>query len=101
LTPLDIFVCDRCGRAAFPRRILCPDCGSAEWRRHEAGPGTVEEVTVLRRGPGRDYPGVRIGSVRLDEGPLVVARLEPGAAAGSRVRLRDDGGAPVAAPLRS
>lgn len=90
-----VWVCTGCGRGAFPRRLLCPDCGGGEWTEAESE-GVVEEVTVLRRGPGRTYePAPSIGSVRLDLGPLVVARLEAGTAPGDRIRLRLDGGAPT------
>ena len=88
-------VCNGCGRGAFPRRLLCPGCGGAEWREGESD-GVVEEVTALRRGPGRTYePAPRIGSVRLDLGPVVVARLDDAAKPGDRVRLRLEAGAPT------
>jgi hypothetical protein len=48
-----------------------------------AGPGNVEEQTTLRR-PG---PGVRLGSVRLQAGPVVIARLADRVGANVEVRL--------------
>ena len=94
-------VCLGCGRGAFPRPSWCPACGADRWREEELGAGTIEETTFVRRAPGRAlaHP-VRLGSVRLDVGPVVVARLLPGASAGCRVWLELDGGAPVARPIR-
>ncbi len=58
--------------------------------------GTVDEVTLIRRIFGQPLTGpVRLGTVRLAGGGLIVARLD-GAAVGQRVRLFTDGGAPVA-----
>jgi uncharacterized OB-fold protein len=99
---LTVWECAGCRRIVFPRRLLCPDCGSAAWRRRRAESGRVEEVTLVRRAPGRTLLApVRLGSVRLEVGPLVVARLEPAASAGMRVRLREDNGVPVAVAERS
>jgi uncharacterized protein len=98
MNELLVAVCESCGRAAFPRRVLCPDCGGGAWSARPAGGGTLEETTVLRRIPGADVEPVAIGSVRLDEGPVVVARLEGDLGPGQRVALADDAGAPVARP---
>lgn len=95
-------VCTACGRAAFPPPSWCAACGGDGWREEELGAGTVEETTFLRRAPGRRLDhAVRMGSVRLDVGPVVIARLLPGASAGVRVWLELDGGAPLARPIRS
>ena len=94
-------VCATCGRAAFPAPSWCPACGGDEWREEELGAGTVSETTFVRRAPGRRIAApVRVGSVRLDVGPVVVARLAPGATSASRVWVELDGGAPIARPLR-
>ena len=92
-----VAVCMTCGRRAFPAPLLCPSCGGGESRREWVETGTVEEVTLLRRTPGRalDEP-VRLGSVRLATGPRVIARLEHGLAAGARARLELQDGALVA-----
>ena len=54
-----------------------------------AGPGRVEEETTLLRPPSTapaDEP-VRLGTVRLASGPLIIARLATGVGPGTRVRL--------------
>ncbi len=71
----------------FPRRLLCPDCGGAEWREEQVENGALEATTE------RD---VRVGAVRTPLGPLVIARLESGATPGTEVLLDHDGDVPVA-----
>jgi uncharacterized protein len=94
---LPIRVCSACGHAVFPPRLLCPRCGGAEWRTEEVGSGVVEEATVLERAPGGPVsPAVRLGSVRLEDGVVVVARLEGGVEPGDSVRLEYRDGVPVA-----
>lgn len=94
-------VCLGCGRAVFPPAAWCFACGGDRWREEELGAGTVEETTFVRRAPGRSFDhAVRLASVRLDVGPVVVARLLPGASAGGRVWLELEGGAPLARPIR-
>ena len=89
MTELQIQRCERCGTNTFPDRLWCPGCGAADLSHRTAGPGRVEEETTLRRRPGtapRDEP-VRLGTVRLQSGPLVIARLATGAGPGIQVRL--------------
>ena len=89
-----------CGHPAFPDRLLCPRCGGGDWRRKRVETGTVEEVTLVRRTPGHVYDTpVRLGSVRLADGPVVIARLDEGLERGSRARVDLEGGAPVAHAL--
>lgn len=96
-----LVVCAACARSAFPAPAWCAGCGGGHWREEELGAGTVEETTFVRRAPGRTLQhAVRLGSVRLDVGPVVVARLLPGAASGARVWLELDDGVPAARPLR-
>ena len=84
---LRVPVCAACGRAAFPRRLLCPDCGGSEWRDELVDAGVLEAATQ------RD---ARVGAVRTSLGPLVIARLEVDARPGADVPLDEDGGVPVA-----
>jgi uncharacterized OB-fold protein len=83
MTELEIQRCERCGTSAFPDRLWCPGCGAGELRHAPAGPGRVEEETTLRR----SAEPVRLGTVRLDSGPLVIARLATAAETGTQVRL--------------
>jgi uncharacterized OB-fold protein len=83
MTELQIQRCERCGTSAFPDRLWCPGCGADELRHVAAGPGRVEEDTPLRR----SAEPVRLGTVRLESGPLIIARLAIGAGAGTQVRL--------------
>jgi uncharacterized OB-fold protein len=91
--PLEIQVCEACGRALFPVRALCPGCGSGSFRLEAAGRGVVEEVTARVR---EDGSTVDIGSVRLARGPVVIARLPEPTLPGAEVVLWTDDGAPVA-----
>jgi uncharacterized OB-fold protein len=85
---LRVFVCEGCGRAVFPRRLLCPDCGGAAWRDEQVKAGVLEAVTA--RG------AVRVGAVRTPLGPLVIARVEGEQQPGADVSLGEDGDVPVA-----
>ena len=85
-------VCARCGRAAFPDRLLCA-CGSRAFRREDVDGGAVEEVTAVRRVPGRTLEEpVRVATVAVGD-VRIVARLESDA---RDVTLSLDRGAPVA-----
>ena len=96
-----VMVCSACGRTVFPRRVLCPACGGAAWRRERVDEGVVEEVTTVHRAVGAaGEPPVSLASVRLDAGPVVVARVDGDAAVGGRVEVGGDEGAPVARPPR-
>ncbi len=83
---LRVPVCSACGRAVFPRRLLCPDCGGSEWRDEPVDAGVLEAATR------RD---VRVGAVRTPLGPLAIARLEVDAAPGTAVLLDEEGDVPV------
>ena len=83
---LRIPVCAECSRAVFPRRLLCPDCGGAEWRDERVSTGVLEAATE------RD---ARVGAVRTSLGPLVIARLEVDAQPGTEVLLDEEGDVPV------
>jgi len=85
---LRVAVCGSCGSASFPPPFLCPRCGARDWRDEEAGTGTLEAVA--------DRGEVRLGAVRLPQGPLAIARVEGDAQAGAEVELSQDGDVPVA-----
>jgi glyoxylase-like metal-dependent hydrolase (beta-lactamase superfamily II) len=54
---------------------------------------------VVERAPGDLAAGARLGTVRLDDGPPIVARLQPGTTIGERVRVALEHGIPVAATV--
>ena len=83
MSELQIQRCERCETSMFPDRLWCPGCGAGPLQHVPAGLGHVEEETTLRR----SADPVRLGTVRLDSGPLVIARLATGTGAGTQVRL--------------
>jgi uncharacterized OB-fold protein len=83
MSELPIQRCGACGVNVFPDRLWCPGCGASTWQQVPAGPGRVEEETTLRR----SAEPIRLGTVRLDTGPLVIARLATHAGPGTQVRL--------------
>lgn len=85
---LTVFVCDSCGRAAFPQRLLCPFCGARDWREEAVETGVLEAVA--------DRGEVRLGAVRTALGPLAIARVEGQGKEGAEVLLGEDGEVPVA-----
>jgi uncharacterized OB-fold protein len=96
MTPVSLRRCVVCGWHGFPLRIWCARCGHFELVDAPADEGVVEAVTTLRRGRGRtEAEPVPLATVRLDEGPRVVARLQSGSV-GSRVRVGIEDGAVVA-----
>lgn len=87
MSELAIQRCETCGTGLFPDRLRCPSCGDVRLARIPAGPGQVEEETQLRRPPEPAHEPVRLGSVRLETGPVVIARLDEQTRTGDRVRL--------------
>ncbi len=97
MSGVPLSICSACGHAVFPARLLCPRCGRSEWEGREAGEAVVEDATVVRRAPGGELPvAVSVGTVRIDGGALVLARLEAGVAPGASVRLEYREGIPLA-----
>jgi uncharacterized OB-fold protein len=83
MSELQIQRCEPCGMSMFPDRLWCPGCGGGELSHAPAGPGRVEEETTLRR----SAEPVRLGTVRLHSGPLIIARLADRTGSGTQVRL--------------
>lgn len=99
MSGLPVSVCSACGKAVFPPRLLCPRCGGDEWRSEDVGAGVVEEATLVERAPGGPLATpVALGSIRLEGGLVVVARLEAGLEPGDSVRLEYRDGVPLAYP---
>jgi uncharacterized OB-fold protein len=83
-----VFVCESCGRAVFPRRLLCPDCGGRGFRDEQVETATLEDFS--------DRGEVKLGAVRAPSGPLLIARVEGVPKRGGKVSLDEDGDVPVA-----
>jgi uncharacterized OB-fold protein len=86
VTELEIQRCTACGTVVFPDRLRCPACGGVFQERVPAGPGRVAEETLLRGSHGLEGP-VRLGSVHLEAGPVVIARLDDEVGSAAEVRL--------------
>lgn len=84
-----VFVCEGCGAASFPARLLCASCGARAFRVEPVERGTLEDFSD--RGNG-----VLLGAVRAPQGPLLIARLVGEPARGAEVVLDEDGDIPVA-----
>lgn len=84
---LRVPVCAACGRSVFPRRLLCPDCGAADWSEEQVEGGVLEAAAERE---------AKVGAVRTTLGPLAIVRVESGAMAGADVALDQDGDVPVA-----
>jgi NAD(P)-dependent dehydrogenase (short-subunit alcohol dehydrogenase family)/uncharacterized OB-fold protein len=99
-------VCADCGLVIYPPRDACPGCLSARlpYQEINAGGTLLVETTVRRTADGyfRERAPWRIGTVKLDAGPILVVHLHSDATEGARVRLAlklDKSGSPVAIAL--
>jgi uncharacterized OB-fold protein len=76
---LTVQACGSCSGTQHPPRAVCISCGSTEHLalRDTGGSGVVDSYTVVHRAPVKDLevPYV-IARVRLDEGPILLTRLE-------------------------
>jgi uncharacterized OB-fold protein len=90
--------CANCGHAIWPPRLACAVCGAAEWDQVDAPTGRLEDVTEA---PGYDGESIRIGTVRLEPGPPVIAAVGGDAQAGDLVDLELVEGALHARPHAS
>ena len=95
-------VCADCGAIVYPPRDACPVCLSARLPfRDIDNTGTLIAETTVRVSTDsyfREHLPWRVGTVKLDAGPVLVAHLHDDAREGARVRLAlklDKSGAPV------
>lgn len=105
--PLTVAECRSCGYLAYPPRILCPRCGTGEWKRRLVEHGVVTEVTVRRPvfkrrqlpwGNWLDQEATRLAAVQSDAGVRVIARVPEGVEIGDRVSLVAQGSTAIALP---
>jgi NAD(P)-dependent dehydrogenase (short-subunit alcohol dehydrogenase family)/uncharacterized OB-fold protein len=99
-------VCLDCGTVSYPPRDACPSCFSARLPfRDLPNGGTLIAETTVRTSTDpyfRERTPWRVGTVKLDVGPVVVAHLHADVAEGQRVRLEfklDKSGSAVAMAL--
>lgn len=83
--------CEDCGAVVFPRRVLCPRCGSRALSDHvSAGRGVVYSTTAVHARVGSH----NVALIDLDEGfrmMSTVVGIDPGdVAIGMAVRARSD-----------
>jgi uncharacterized OB-fold protein len=88
MSGVPVWRCESCGHRTFPRRELCPYCGSRSFSAEHADRGIATRLTSHR--------GVDVACVRVDDELTLLARAEGAVAAGSEVTLRVDDRAPVA-----
>jgi NAD(P)-dependent dehydrogenase (short-subunit alcohol dehydrogenase family)/uncharacterized OB-fold protein len=95
-------VCVDCGTVLYPPRDACPSCLSSRLPFRDVDPrGVLVVETTVRASTAlffRERLPWRIGAVKLDAGPLIVAHLHGDVAEGARVRLAlelDRSGAPA------
>ena len=87
-------VCQACKTVQYPVREICRNCLSdnLKWESVSAG-GTALAITTIRHATDPYFQSHRplgFGSVKLDTGPVVVARFATGSAnAGDRVQLQN------------
>jgi NAD(P)-dependent dehydrogenase (short-subunit alcohol dehydrogenase family)/uncharacterized OB-fold protein len=85
-------VCLDCDCVIYPPRDACPACLSARLPfRDVDGRGTLLAETTVRTSTDpyfRERTPWRVGTVKLDVGPIVVVHLHDDAAEGARVRLQ-------------
>jgi NAD(P)-dependent dehydrogenase (short-subunit alcohol dehydrogenase family)/uncharacterized OB-fold protein len=99
-------VCADCGLVIYPPRDACPGCLSARLPYQEVNAGgTLLVETTVRRPVDRYFrerAPWRIGTAKLDAGPVLVVHLHGDVTEGGRVRLAlklDKSGSPVAIAL--
>jgi NAD(P)-dependent dehydrogenase (short-subunit alcohol dehydrogenase family)/uncharacterized OB-fold protein len=99
-------VCLDCSAVIYPPRDACPSCLSARLPfRDVASGGVLTAETTIRTSTDpyfRERTPWRVGAVKLDVGPVVVAHLHGDVAEGARVRLEfklDRSGSAVAIAL--
>ena len=99
-------VCLDCSAVIYPPRDACPSCLSARLPfRDVANGGTLVAETTVQASTDtyfRERTPWRVGSVKLDAGPIVIAHLHGDTVEGQRVRMEfklDRSGAAVALAL--
>jgi uncharacterized OB-fold protein len=68
--------CKKCGNFEFPPKAICSVCGSfdLEWA-EISGKGKLLFLTATNRGRGAWQNKYLLGTIKLDEGPLVIGKV--------------------------
>ena len=70
--------CSKCGKIAFPGRMVCPKCGSTEFTKHTlSGKGKLVTYTIIRKAPDgfEDLVPYAVGIIELDDGIKISAQI--------------------------
>ena len=94
-------LCEACAKATYPPRDRCPTCwGELTWKDQPKGAVIKAETTITATTDlfFREHLPWRIGSVRLDAGPMAIAHLHGDVKQGEHVQMEiklDRGGHPA------
>jgi uncharacterized OB-fold protein len=91
--------CGDCGWRGLPHRLRCPRCGSEEVVDALVRRGRLLELTTLQRAPGGLERPVTVGAALIENGGVVIVRVDGDLPVGGLVALVSDTGAPVARAL--
>lgn len=83
-------VCNTCTQATYPPRDRCPECwGELAWQDQSSGASILAETTIRASIDPyfRDHLPWRIGTAKLDAGPVAILHLHGDVATGDRVRV--------------
>ena len=87
-------VCTKCGKAFFPPRLVCDECGARDFETKAMGrDGTITTYTVIRVPPAPhvDQAPFAVAVVEMDGGPKITTQVvdydEGELEVGKRVRL--------------
>jgi uncharacterized OB-fold protein len=75
MTALVVGECRSCGARRFPKPLWCDVCGSDVVDEVRVSSGTVSEATIRRHVAGRSIVPLRLGTIRLTGGGVVIGRL--------------------------
>jgi uncharacterized OB-fold protein len=75
---LEAAKCKKCGRIAFPPRLICPNCGSKQFQTEKLpDTGTLLTYTIIRVAPSQfvDEAPYAVGIIELEGGTRLTAQI--------------------------
>lgn len=75
---LEAAKCRKCGKIAFPARLICPDCGHKEFEKiNLSGKGKLLTYTIIRTAPEgfEDFAPYAVGIIEMEEGVRVMGQV--------------------------